>query len=117
VRSAATVASAQVGQPVELHLLDLDQAFPLPPKQVIHFLVQMPDFTLGLEVVLVVVLSARTVIRLLALRSGSDGSLLSSPLTSSAKICVASVVKIFLITTGASMLPFTAFLYFEPPNV
>jgi hypothetical protein len=53
------VVTATEAQQLELHLLDFDQALPLPRQRVARVFMQAPDFEFGLGVDLVIVLPAR----------------------------------------------------------
>src|SRR5436190_14489601 len=50
-------------QELDLNLLNLEKAVVLAAKQVINFLVKMPDFEFGLEIDLVIVFGAQPVPR------------------------------------------------------
>ena len=56
----------------ELHLLNFGQSLPLPGYQMIHLLVEVPDFKFGLEVDAIVALRPHAILHLLPLLAHHD---------------------------------------------
>ena len=69
---AAAAAVTEFGEQFELYLLDFHQAFPLPREQVIHLFMQVTTFKFGLEIDLVVMLTAQSVLGVLAVLTHRD---------------------------------------------
>ena len=74
----STLLASALVHDLELHLLDLCQALPLPADEVIHLFVQVLDLELGLQVDLVVVERPQAILRLLPLLAHHDDRRLQS---------------------------------------
>src|SRR5215217_4743905 len=64
VRTARPGAALELLQELDLHLLHLGQALPLPGEHVVDLLVQVPDLQFRLQVHAVIVERAQPVLRL-----------------------------------------------------